>query len=61
MEILICGDMNARCGNLVDYFEDEDKYIYCCFFLCFAMASLVNQIFLLLFLLDADFGMYFLI
>jgi len=27
MDILICGDMNARCGYLLDYLEDEDKYI----------------------------------
>jgi len=27
MNILICGDMNARCGNILDYLEDEDKYI----------------------------------
>ena len=27
MDILIYGDMNARCGNLLDYLEIEDKYI----------------------------------
>jgi len=27
MDILIFGDMNARSGYLLDYLEDEDKYI----------------------------------
>jgi len=27
MDILICGDMNARCGNFLDYIEDEDIQI----------------------------------
>ena len=27
MNILICGDMNERCGNLLDYIENEENYI----------------------------------
>ena len=27
MDILIYGDMNALCSNILDYLEDEDKYI----------------------------------
>ena len=27
VDMLICGNMNARCGNLLDCLEDEDKYI----------------------------------